>query len=131
MAAGDNMAITNSKILTLGTVADLTYMAADADTADLAQKFIYTPTGKDNKIVIGAVVAATHGTVALSFKAGAGVFGTAAKSVNAPQAKTSIVQIETGRYMQADGTIEITATPASGKRLTTDHALKIFVIELQ
>lgn len=131
MAAGDNMAITNSKIVTLGTVADLTYMAADADTADLAQKFIYTPTGKDNKIVFGAVVANTNGTVALSFKAGAGVFGTAAKSVNAVQNKTSLVQIETGRYAQADGTIEITATPASGKKLLTDHTLKIFAIELQ
>jgi hypothetical protein len=131
MAAGDNIAITNSKILAFGTVADLTYMAADADTADLAQKFIYTPTGKDHKVVIGAVVANTHGTVALSFKGGAGAFGTATKAVNAVQNKTSLVQIETGRYMQADGTIEITATPASGKKLASEHALKIFVIELQ
>jgi hypothetical protein len=130
-AAGDPITITNSQIASFGAAKELTYMAADADTADLAQKFIYTPTGKDHKVVIGAVVANTHGTVALSFKGGAGVFGTATKAVNAVQNKTSIVQIETGRYMQADGTIEITATPASGKKLASEHALKIFVIELQ
>ncbi len=131
MAAGDPIAITNSQIAAFGTVADLTFNAADADTADLAQKFYYTPTGKDHKVVIAFQVANTHGTVAVSFTGGAGVFGTAAKAVNAPQNKTSLVQIETGRYMQSNGKIEIVCTPASGKRLTSDHALKVFAIELQ
>jgi hypothetical protein len=131
MAAGDNISITNSKIVNFATVKDLTIMAADADTADLAQKFIYTPTGKDNKIVFGFVVANTHGSVAISVKGGAGAMATVAKTAAAPQNKTSLLQIETGRFMQTDGTIEITCTPASGKKLTTDHALKVWAIELQ
>lgn len=131
MAAGDPIAITNSKIVALNTKQALTFMAADADTADLAQKFIYTPTGKDNKVVIGIQVGDTHGAVAHSIKGGAGVFGIAAVTGSTAQATTGIVQIETGRFMQSDGTIEITFTPASGKRLKTDHVLKVFVVELQ
>ena len=131
MAAGDPMAITNSKIAVLNTKQVLTMMAADADTANLAQKFIYTPTGKDNKIVIGIQVADTNGAVAHSIAAGAGAFGAAAKTGSTAQATTGIVQIETGKYRLADGTVEITLTPASGKKLKTDHAAKVWVIELQ
>lgn len=131
MAAGDPIAITNSKIATLNVKQALTFMAADQDTIDATQKFIYTPTGKDNKIVVGIQVADTNGAVAHSIKGGAGVMGIAAKTGSTAQATTGIVQIETGRFMQADGTIEFTFTPASGKKLKTDHALKVWVIELQ
>jgi hypothetical protein len=131
MAAGDPIAITNSKITALNTKQAFTFMAADQDTADATQDFIYTPTGKDHKIVIGIQVADTNGAVAHSITGGTGVFGTAAKTGSTAQATTGIVQIETGRYMQADGTIKITFTPATGKKLKTDHALKVWVIELQ
>lgn len=129
MAAGDNIAITNSKIVTLGTVAETSFMAADADTADLAQKFIYTPTGRDNKICIG--LKNTTGVLAWSLKAGSGVFGTPAKTGTVAANKTGLLQIETGRYMQADGTIELTLTPAAGTKLLTNHAAAVFAIELQ
>jgi hypothetical protein len=128
MAAGDNMAITNTKIATLNTDQTLTFMAADADTADLAQKFIYTPTGKDNKIVIG--FKNTTGILAYSIAAGAGVFGAAAKTGSVAATSTEVIQIETGRYMLANGTIEITLTPASGTKLLTNHAAAVFAIEL-
>ena len=131
MAAGDNMAFTNTLITTLNTFQTVTKIVADADTANLAQKFIYTPTGKDNKIVIFLQVANTHGAVATSIKGGAGVFGTAAKTDSVAQNTTEVVQIETGRYIQADGTIEITLTPASGKKLASEHVATLFLVELQ
>jgi hypothetical protein len=131
MAAGDPIAITNTKITTLNADQELTFMAADADTANLAQDFIYTPTGRDNKICIGVQVGDTHGAVAYSIAAGAGVFGLPAKTGSIAQAKTEVIQIETGRYMLADGTIKITLTPASGKKLASEHAAKVFAIELQ
>lgn len=131
MAAGDNILITNNKITALNAFQAVTKMAADADTADLAQKFIYTPTGKDNKIAILIDVAATNGSVATSIKAGTRVFAGPTKTGSVAQATTGVVQIETGKYMQADGTIEFTLTPASGKKLLTDHAAKVYVIELQ
>lgn len=130
-AAGDDMAITNNKITALNVAQVVTLMAADADTANLAQKFIYTPTGKDNRIAFVVEVADSHGTVAYEIAAGKGVFGTAKKSESCAQNTRKVIQIETGRYMQTGGTVEITATPASGKKLKTDHAFKIWVIELQ
>jgi hypothetical protein len=126
-----DIAITNSKIATLNTDQALTLTAADEDVANTAQKFVYTPTGKDNKIVFGIQVAATHGTVTWSIGAGVRVFGAAAKTGSTAQATTDIIQIETGRYMLANGTIEITFTPASGKKLLSEHALNVFAIELQ
>ena len=130
MAAGDNISLTNTKITALNTDQALTFNAADQDTINLTQKFIYTPTGYDNKICIGFQVGDTHGAVAYSIAVSPGVFGSVAVTGSVAQAATEIVQIETGRFISATGTIEITATPATGKRLTSDHALKIFVIEL-
>ena len=131
MAAGDPITLTKTTITALNTDTALTLNAADADTNDLAQKFYYTPAAKEHKVALGFQVANSHGAVSFAITKGARVFGTAAnKTFTTAQATTDIIQIETGKYMLADGTIEITATPASGKKLTTDHALKIFVIEL-
>lgn len=129
MAAGDPIAITNTKIAVLNAEQELTFMAADADTADLAQKFVYTPTGKDNRILIG--FKNTTGVLTYSIAAGTGVFGAAAKSSTVAANKTEVIQIETGRYMLANGTIEITLTPASGTKLLTNHAAAVFAVELQ
>jgi hypothetical protein len=131
MAAGDPIALTNTLVATLNTDQALTFNAADADTSNLAQIFNYTPTGKDGKVVIGFQVANSHGAVAFSIAGGAGVFGTAAKTGSVAENTTDVIQIETGRYMLSTGKIAITCTPASGKRLTSDHALKIWVVELQ
>ena len=126
-----NIAIVNTKITALNTDQELTLTAADETVNDTAQKFVYTPTGKDGKIAFGFQVANSHGTVTWSISAGTGVFGAAAKTGSTAQDTTDVIQIETGKYMIANGTVEITFTPASGKDLTNDHALKVFAIELQ
>lgn len=131
MAAGDPMALTNTLIATLNTFQTVTKMVADADTANLAQNFIYTPTGKDNKISIFLSVANTHGAVATSIAGGVGAFGVAAKTDSVAQNTTEVIQIETGRYMQANGTIVITLTPANGKKLASEHVATLYVVELQ
>lgn len=124
-----DMAIVNSKIAALNADQALTFTAADVDSANGTQKFVYTPTGKDNKIVIG--IKNATGVLTWVIGAGVGVFGAAAKSSSTAADKTDIIQIETGKYMKANGTIEITFTPESGTKLLTNHALSVFVIELQ
>jgi len=126
-----DIAITNTKIDNLNADKVLTFNSATNSVVNSTDKFIYTPTGKDNKVVIGVQVADTHGTVTYSIGGGVGAFGTAAKTGSIAQNTTDTIQIETGRYMKANGTIEITFTPANGKRLATDHALRVWVIELQ
>lgn len=130
-AAGDDIAITNSLITALNADQALSFNAADQDTIDAVQKFVYTPTGKDNRVCIGIQVGPTNGIVSWSIGSGTGVFGLPAKAGTTAQATTDIIQIETGRYMNADGKIVITFTPASGKKLKTDHALNVWVVELQ
>lgn len=123
--------ITNTLIEKLNTDQALTFNAATADTIDATEVFTYTPTGKDHKVLIGIQVANSNGPVSFSIAGGAGVFGTAAKTGSVAQGATEVIQIETGRFMSAAGTIAITFTPASGKKLLSDHALKVWVAELQ
>lgn len=132
MAAGDNINVVNSKVTTLGTLQALTLTAADQTTDQTAQKFIYTPTGRDSKICLVCTNAVAF-AVTVTIGAGTGVFGTAAKVNTMPAtAGTYMIQFETGRYMKADGTIEISFIPVdAAKDLTNDIALKVGVIELQ
>lgn len=125
------VAITNTLISALNADQTLTQNAATSSVIDTAEAFTYTPTGKDNKVLIGFVNGAGHGAVAYSIAGGAGVFGTAAKTGSIAAGATEVIQIETGRYMSASGTVVITLTPASGKRLLTDHAAAMWVAELQ
>lgn len=124
-----DIAITNSRIVALNTIQEKTFNAADVDTADGTQKFVYTPTGKDNKVLI--LIKNVTGTLAFSIAAGTRVFGAAAKTGTVAANKTGIIQIETGKYMLANGTIEITLTPAAGTKLLTNHAASVQVVELQ
>lgn len=127
-----NKAIVNSKIAALGAVQAFTQTAADEGSAGVVQKFVYTPTGKDNKICFMIYNAVAFGIEAI-ITAGTGVFGAAAKAFSVPAtAGTYEIQIETGKYMLANGTIEITFDPTNNaKILTADHALTVGVIELQ
>lgn len=126
-----DMAIVNSKVATLNVKQALTLTAADVDVADAVQKFVYTPTDrKPSKICFLVQVGPTNGAVAHSISAGTGVFGLAARTGSTAQSTTGLIQIETGSHQIANGTIEITFTPASGKKLLTDHALKVSAIEL-
>ena len=126
-----NIAVVNSKIAALGTSQALTLTAA-TETADAtAQKFVYTPTGKDGHIRFVIYNGAAEALTA-TLTAGARVFGTAAKANTiTATAGHYLLQIETGRYMLANGTVEISILPGSGKDLVNDHALTVGVIELQ
>ena len=131
MAAGDPIAVTNTLFTALNTDIEVTFNAADKDDADGTQKFYYTPTGKDSKVVIGVDVGGNNGAVGYSIAAGTGVFAAAAAKTGSVAAlKTEAIQIETGKYLNASNRVEITFTPASGKKLKTDHVLNVWAIEL-
>lgn len=121
--------ITNTLIAALNTDQALTFNAATSTVDDATEAFTYTPTGKDSKIVIGM----KNGTGILSYSIakGTGVFqAAAAKTGTVAATSTDVIQIETGKFIDDDGEIVITLTPASGTALLTDHAASMFVIEL-
>lgn len=122
--------VTNSTIAKYNTEIVKTFNAATADTANGTEVFTITPKVSGNSIAIEISVADTNGAVGFSIAAG-GLWGAgAAKTGSVAQATTEIIQIETGKYLKNDGTILLTLTPATGKKLLTDHAAKVAVIEL-
>lgn len=99
--------------------------AATADTANLAEVFTFTPNKQDGKTLIRITVGPTNGAVAFSIGAGDFWMGINPKTGSVAQATSEVIQIESAKYMKDDGTIDITFTPASGKKLLTDHLLSV------
>lgn len=125
------VAVTNTLIAALNADQTLTSNAATSSVIDATEVFTITPTGKDSKTLIGFVCGAGHGAITYSIAAGAGVFkAAAAKTGSVAAGATEVMEIETGRYASSTGTIVVTLTPASGKRLATDHASAMWVAEL-
>lgn len=131
MAAGDPLAITNTKITYLNVPQVLTKATADQTADATAQKFVYTPTGRDGKILF--IINQGHASAVIyTVEAGAGVFATANKATTtAATAGTYVLQVETGRHLQADGTVVVSAKPDTGRDLFNDHAMTVGVVELQ
>lgn len=125
------VAITNTKLTSLNADQTLTQNAATSSVIDAVEVFTYTPTGKDSKVLIGFVNGAGHGAITYSIAVGDRVFKTAAaKTGSIAAGATEVIQIETGKFQKTAGTILVTLTPASGKRLLTDHASGMWVAEL-
>ena len=131
MAAGADLAITNSLIAGFGVAKEVAKTAADQDGAGLTQKFIYTPTGKPQKIIFLIHCGDATG-LTITITAGDNVFGQAAKVIaTATKAADYAIQIETGAYAQSDGKIELTIdTTDATKKLLSDHACTVAAIEL-
>lgn len=114
--------------------------AATADTNDLAEVFTIVPTKGFDKMIIEIEVANTHGTVVASLGAGSQYWASKAFTWNCPQNATTIMHVsDIARFKKiqtfhattpVDGEILLTLTPAGGKKLTSEHAAKVGVIEL-
>jgi len=123
------VAVTNSKLTAYNTAVDRTANPATATDANTAEVFTITPTVADSRYLMEVSVADTHGTVTAVITAGAMHNGKAI-SLSFAQNKTHLVMLDGSMARSATGTIVITFTPADGKKLLTDHALSVAVIEL-
>ena len=122
--------VTNTKILKPNTGYAVTVNAATSTTIDEAEVFTITPTKGDGQVVITINNAATdQGSITYSIAAGALWAGSAAKTGTIEQGTKDAIMVEFGKYLSSTGTIPITLTPASGKRLLTDHTASVEVLE--
>jgi len=119
------VAVTNTGLAVKNVGYPVTANPATADTADLAEVFTFTPDKQDGKTLIRITVGPTHGAVAFSVSAGDFWMGIDAVTGSVAQATSEVIQIESAKYMQDDGTIAVTFTPASGKKLLSEHALSV------
>lgn len=122
--------VTNSTITNFNTITTLTDNAATVDVIDATEVFTITPTKGDGKVVIEIDNGPTNGTVTYSIAAGGFWAAGSALTGSVAQATKRGIVLETAKYKSQDGKIAITFTPASGKKLLTDHALKVRVIQL-
>ena len=128
------VAVTNTTV-TFNTAVAITKSAATSSVIDTAEVFTITPTkavttGADYKgVIIINNTATDQGTITYSIADGELWAATGAATGSVAQGVSSVIEIEGGKLNQADGTILLTLTPASGKRLLTDHAATVSYIQ--
>ncbi len=124
-----DVVVSVNKITARDTVTAVTASPATETNADTAQIFTITPTRPRQQGVLTVSVANSHGAVALSVAAGGMVNASGALSLSVAQNTTKTFQLDPSKYLSKTGVYTITATPASGKILATNHALTFTFIE--
>ena len=120
-------AITNiQSVLNVGTLSTPT--TATADVANLAEEFTLTPTGSKFIVQVDNV-SGSNGSVTFSLAAGTMWAKTVALTGTILQGTSQVLEVDTAKYLDG-GDMALTITPASGKKLLTDHALTIQAIQL-
>lgn len=127
-----NTAVTSSKITALDTITTVTATAATVDTDGGAEVFEITATKPGHRcvLIIGGTGSAADGNISYSIAAGdfwasVAVTGTVTKNTE------KMIELETAKTMQNDGTILLTLTPAGTDKLKTDHTAYVKFIELR
>jgi hypothetical protein len=121
---------TNSQMVT-NTITSVTDNAATSTVIDQTEVFTITPSKQDYKTVILIKnVATAQGTITYSIAAGGYWAAGSALTGSVAQGVTRGIVLEGAKYKSAAGSIAITFTPASGKRLATDHLLVVEVVQM-
>lgn len=121
---------TNSTMVE-NTITTITSNAATSSVVDATEVFTITPTKSDQRVMIRINnVATNQGTITYSIAAGAFWAGSAALTGSVAQGLSRGIVLEGAKYKSATGTVVITFTPASGKRLLTDHTMTVDIIQL-
>lgn len=122
------VAVTNTTTI-LNTAVAITANAATSTTINEAEVFTITPNKADYKTsVIIKNVAVNQGSITYSCAAADSMHAGKAQTGTVAQGTEAVVQFEGAFVMQDAGTYLLTLTPATGKKLLTDHAAVVTVI---
>lgn len=123
--------VTNSTMSLYDTEYTVTPNAATSSVIDEVEVFTVTPTKAAHQVAITFTNASGHGPYTYSVPIGALWAGDTATAFTGSIAAGAeeIIQLESGKHLDANGKYLITLTPASGKRLLTDHVAVMKVIE--
>lgn len=108
-----------------------TATAATVDTAGTAETFEITPVRDSGFYIEINNVSAVNGSVTYSLDVGdyyAAPFGPLTGTI--AQGASAIICPESAKYKKSTGKLVLTVTPASGKKLKTDHALTVKAVNL-
>lgn len=124
-----SVVVTKSTIAALNADQTFTPNAATSTVANTAEVFTVTPTKPGGKSAIVFSNATGHGAYTYSIAAG-DFWAGAAITGSVAAAAMEVLEYDSAKILQDDGTIAITLTPATGKILLTNHAAKIYHLEL-
>ena len=122
------VAVTETNVTDRNEITTVISNAATADTDGLAEVFTIQNVQADMKVIIGGTGSLADGNITYSFGTGEmwngkEITGTVTKNTEA------VIVVDTANCKKADGTIELTLTPAGTDKLLTDHAAYVKVIE--
>lgn len=131
------MAVTavNSTIAAFNTVTAITSNVATVDSDGGAEVFTITPKASGGKLLIMfkfsnlLATAAADANATFSIAAGEQWYGKAVTGT-ITKATDMMIQVETGKVMQDNGTVLVTLTPGADDKLKSNHAAAIVVYEL-
>lgn len=115
---------------TLNAAKVSTATAATVDTIDLIEVFDITPVRDSGFYIEINNVSGASGTVTYSLAAGDLYAATAALTGSVAQGVSAIICPESAKYKKSTGKYALTITPASGKKLKTDHTLTVKAVNL-
>jgi hypothetical protein len=123
--------VTNVDITDYDTEVTVTANAATSSVIDEVEVFTVTPTKSGNHVAILFTNATGHGAYTWSVPVGALWASDTATALTGSiaAAATEVIQLASGKHLNSDGKYLITLTPASGKRLLTDHVAVMEVLE--
>ena len=125
------MAVTATiNTLAVNTLGVITASAATSSVINATEVFTVVPTVRDQDVVIVINNGAGHGAITFSVAAGDLWAAGSAKTGSVADGVTSAIVLEGAKYKDDDGAYLITVTPYTGKRLLTDHAMTMQVIQL-
>jgi len=122
--------VTPIEIDDLYDVTTLTYEpCVEADNDDTEDMWFTVPAGRrgTQRILVIVSVADTHGAVDIKIEAG-DLWYASAKEVSVAENTTKVFMLETARHIDKDEEIHMVFTPASSKKLATDHACEVAVV---
>ena len=122
--------LTLAKVAAINTPVSMAVAAATETTADKAEAFELTFSGKTQHVALIFNNANSHGSYTYEIKAGDLAMATAVTGKIEQNKANEIVQIDTGRAIDKDKKITIELTPATGKKLATDHAATLRAVSL-
>jgi len=100
------------------------------NTVDEYDRFEITPTRGTDQLVI--YIRETGNEAGATFSIAPGVFWAAFPlSGTITENVMNLIQIESGKYLDADGKIQLSIFPAAGGNLNTDHGIIIGLIQLR
>lgn len=123
------VAVTNTQGLINASVA-ITANPATVDTVNGTEVFTITPTAGDFRTaIVIANPSASNGSLTATIAKSTEFWAeTADLTLTIEQGNSEVVYIDSARYKTSSGTVLITLTPATGKKLLTDHTATMYVL---